>query len=161
MPSNVFLNYDDELVKRLYDAAVKKAGIMADDISRNIKKVRNDRFLPYLFRWLMVPADWISFKMVPFDFTVSRACNKCMQCIRLCPRKNISFRGKIRHGLRCEACCRCIYGCPQKAISWRLGNFAVLKNGYNIRERINKVKDIKVTSPLKGIYRTLKSYLNE
>lgn len=160
MPANILLKYEDEIVKRIYDAAVKRVEIMTKDISNNIMKVRNDRFLPYLFQWLLFLVERISIKTVPLDFTIGKECNKCMECIRICPRKNIIFKGKIKHGLKCEACYRCVYGCPQNAIKGRIYNIMILKDGYNIERIFETSKDIKIKTQLKGIYITMKSYFN-
>jgi ferredoxin len=162
MPANILIRYNDDIVKRIYDAAIKKTKIMATDILNNITNVRNDRFVPHLFRWLLFLIEWPSIKTVPLDFAVGKECNKCMKCVRLCPRKNIRLiKEKVKHGLKCEACYRCVYNCPQKAIKGRLYNAAIFKEGYNIKEKVNKCKAIQITKPLRGIYRTMESYFND
>ncbi len=161
MPANVLLRYDDELIKRLYDAAIQRTRWLADDISNHVRKIRNDRFLPYLFRWLFVPLEKIAFKLFPLDFTVTKECNQCLKCVRSCPRKNITLKGKIKHGLKCEVCYRCVYTCPRQAIKGRLYNLAIVKDGYNIHEKIETIQSMNAGQPLKGIYKTLESYFNE
>lgn len=160
MPANILLKYDDEIVKRIYDAAIKRVEIMTKDISNNIVKVRDDRFFPYLFRWLLYLTERIAIKTVPLDFTVGKECNQCMKCIRICPRKNIIIKKRIKHGLKCEACYRCVYSCPQKAIKGRLYNIAIHKEGYNIHKIFEKSMDVQIEIQLKGIYKTMKSYFN-
>lgn len=160
MPANVLLKYDDEIVKRIYDAAIKRVEIMTKDISDNIMKVRNDRFLPYLFQWLLFFIERVSIKTVPLDFTVGEECNKCMKCVQICPRRNIIIKAKVKRGLKCEACYRCVYSCPQKAIKGRLYNIVIFKEGYNIEKLFEKCKDIEIKTQLKGIYKTIESYFN-
>jgi ferredoxin len=160
MPANILLKYDDEIVKRIYDAAIKRVELMTKDISNNIMKVRNDRFFPYLFQWLLFFVERIAIQTVPLDFTVEKQCIKCMKCIRICPRKNIIIKGRIKHGLKCEACYRCVYSCPQKAIKGRLYNIAILKEGYNIEKIFGKSKDVEIKTQLKGVYKTMESYFN-
>ncbi|BCS82028.1 EFR1 family ferrodoxin [Anaerocellum diazotrophicum] len=160
MPANILLKYDDSIIKRLYDSAVERVKIMTKDILGNTVKVRNDHFIPYLFRWLLILLVRLAIKTVPLDFIVGKACNECMKCIRICPRKNIYFKRKIKHGLKCEACYRCVYGCPQRAIKGRLYNIAIHKEGYDIEGIFEKCKDIDTKKPLKGIYKTFESYFN-
>ena len=161
MPANIFIKHEDEILKKIFDAAISKIEIMAKDISNNIVKVRNDRFFPYLFQWPLIIIERISIKSIPIDFTVGKECNRCMRCIQVCPRKNIKFKGKIKHGLKCEGCYRCVYSCPQKAIKGRLNNIAIHKEGYNIEALLRKTKDIKTpTQPLKGKYKSIASYFD-
>lgn len=161
MPANILLKYDLNIIKRIYDAAVNRVMIMTSDISNNIIKIRHDRFLPYLFRWLLILIERPSIKSVPLDFYIGKGCNQCMKCVRMCPRQNIYLRtNKIKHGLNCEACYRCVYICPQKAIKGRLYSLAIHKEGYNIKEKIGKCKTVEIKYPLKGIYKTLESYFN-
>lgn len=159
MPANILLHYDIEMVKRIYDTAMKKVEIMTSDISNNIRKIRKDRFIPYLFRWLLVLIERVSIKTVPMDFHMGKECNRCMVCVKRCPRHNIRIKkDTMTFGLNCEACYRCVYSCPQRAIKGRLYNPAILKEGYNIKQKIHDCKMVEVKTPLKGIYKTMKSY---
>ena len=160
MPANILLKYDNEIVKRIYDSAIKKVQIMTSDILNNKIRIRKDRLLPYLFRWFLIFIAKIALITVPLDFMVNKECNKCMTCIRNCPRKNITYKKRIKFGLKCEACYRCVYSCPQKAIKGRLYNIAIIKEGYNIQEIFERTKDIKIKNKLKGIWKTMNSYFN-
>lgn len=161
MPANILLRYDDEIIKRLHMAAVKKVERMAHDITDGITKTRNDRFLPYLFRWFLIPLERLSIITVPLDFIVEKECSKCMKCISVCPRHNIVLKKAIKHGLNCEACYRCVYSCPSKAIKGHIYNFVICKDGYDIKKAVERVKNIKVIHPLRGIFKTLEPYFNQ
>ena len=52
------------------------------------------------------------------EFAVSDACIGCGQCVRLCPRQNITLEnGRARIGTNCAQCLGCLQFCPQEAIS--------------------------------------------
>jgi ferredoxin len=159
MPSNIGLRYDKELLKRIFDAEEKIVRRMTSDISNKIINIRNDRFLPYMFRWLLYLVDRIGLKTVPLDFYAGKECNQCLKCVQICPRHNISLMDKnIKFGLNCEACYRCVYSCPQKAIKGRLYSLAIFKEGYSIRQKINDCTNVEIKTPLKGIYKTMTTY---
>ena len=51
-------------------------------------------------------------------FAVSDACIACGQCVRLCPRQNITIEdGRAKIGDNCAQCLSCLQYCPQNAIS--------------------------------------------
>lgn len=158
MPANILLKYDDDVVKKLFVAAERKTAKMAFDLSNGVEKVRKDRFAPYLYRWLFFLMEWPWLPILGRDFYATKECNRCMLCVRSCPRKNITLRGKIRYGWNCEACYRCVYLCPKKAIRGRFYNFTILKGGYDIRKMYENTKAIDGNRELKGIYKTMRSY---
>jgi len=48
---------------------------------------------------------------------VDDACTRCMQCVSLCPARNLAESGgKIIHYNNCAMCYRCINMCPERAI---------------------------------------------
>ena len=51
-------------------------------------------------------------------FSVSDACIGCGQCVKLCPRGNITLEdGKAKIGANCAQCLGCLQYCPKSAIS--------------------------------------------
>ena len=51
-------------------------------------------------------------------FTVSSACIGCGQCVKLCPRGNITLQnGRAVIGKNCAQCLGCLQYCPQSAIA--------------------------------------------
>ena len=63
-------------------------------------------------------------------FTVSVDCIGCGQCVKLCPRGNISLLGKRAViGTNCVGCLGCLQYCPQSAIS--LGNITKKREHYH------------------------------
>lgn len=54
------------------------------------------------------------------SFWVTERCNNCGQCVRLCPRANISFAGdRLKWHGNCEMCLSCIQWCPREAIQYK------------------------------------------
>lgn len=159
MPANIFLKYSDDVVKKLFVAAERKTAKMAADLMNGVVKVRKDRIVPYLFRWIFFLMEKPFLPTMALDFHATKDCNRCGLCVNSCPRKNIRLGKRIRYGLNCEACYRCVYICPKKAIRGRLYHFTILKDGYNIRKMFERTKDLDGNGKLKGIYKTLKSYL--
>jgi flavodoxin/ferredoxin len=159
MPANIMIQYPDHVVRLLIEAAEKIAGQMAREIASGEACVRRDRFLPYLthgiLRLLVHPLMRTS---LPLDFHISRDCNNCQLCIRVCPRHNISLKKRIRHGFNCEACYRCVYACPKRAIRGRLFNWAILKDGYAPMTPLAGDENC-TAQPLTGIYKSLEKYL--
>ncbi len=50
----------------------------------------------------------------------SERCNNCGQCVRLCPRANISLvDGRLQWCGNCEMCLSCIQWCPREAIQYK------------------------------------------
>jgi ferredoxin len=163
MPPNIAVRYRDEVIKQLCDIAAVKCAKMAGEIADRIFRVRNDRFIPWLFFWLRW-TERISWKTLPLDFHVKRNCTLCGICVANCPKMNIRIQsGKIRFGLKCIACYRCVYRCPQRSIAGWLYNFAILKKGYDIRRIVNDkvIKGDFISGTTKGYYRTFLPYLNE
>lgn len=164
MPANIAVRYKDEVIKQLYDAAVKKVKVMVDDIYSSRVILRDDGIIPLFFRWSYLIFDRISLITVPLDFKVLNKCSSCGKCINQCPQRNIKLNNnKIKFGLNCLACYRCVYNCPQMAITGRLYKLAIFKDGYNIKSILEngKIDGNYITKDTKGYYKVLYKYLNE
>lgn len=162
MPSNIAFPYKDEVIKQLYEAAVRKTKVMVSDIRSGIIKVRN-RIFPLFFRWMYI-IEKIAWWTVPIDFKVLKSCNLCKICINKCPQNNIKVKnGKIKFGVNCLACYRCVYNCPKKAITGRLYKFAIIKDGYNIKPILanNEIEENYINRETKGYYKIFYKYLYE
>ena len=49
---------------------------------------------------------------------VSESCVACGQCVKLCPRENISIvGGRASIGTDCSGCMSCVEYCPENAIN--------------------------------------------
>jgi ferredoxin len=162
MPANIGIKYPDELIRQLYNAAIVHARSMVDDMARGVRKVREDGFFPVLLRGLVLIWEKLAWPQVAADFWARKTCDLCLKCVRSCPRDNIFVKDdRIRFRLRCLACYRCVYSCPVHAIAGRFFNFAILKDGYDIRKIINDegIKGNYVTDKTKGYYKVFYNYL--
>lgn len=163
MPPNIATPYNDRVSKQLYEAAVRKAAVMAREIGDGRKKLRNDRILPLLMRGLyrVEKSEW---KKVSRDFRVTVECDLCMKCVAECPQGNIANKdGSIVFGRDCLACYRCVYVCPTAAIRGKVYDFARIKGGYDIRRVIGD-RDIKgdyITDRTRGYYGIFRKYLKD
>lgn len=137
--SNWINRFDDEVIKQLYEATIKKISIMCRETKQGVRrKLKTSTML----RMKMVFLSFIISKIIwtaGKDMRVSEACSRCGRCINHCPAGNIYLkRGKIRFGNSCNCCMRCIYSCPKGAIHYRLLSFFPVKGGYNIKKILEK-----------------------
>ncbi len=66
----------------------------------------------------------------PSKFNVTSECNRCLKCIRVCPRNNIKMvQNKIKWGSKCEQCLACFHWCPKAAI--QIGKHTIGKKRYH------------------------------
>lgn len=94
----------------------KLASIIADDIYYVRRKDKAPRSNPInAFEASMMPK--LSGKKAA-KFKASDACTACGQCVRICPRGNITLKdGKPSFGSNCIGCLSCLQYCPTQAIS--------------------------------------------
>lgn len=132
MPANFLMAYQDALTAHLLRAAPKMAALVADEVlagvTRRTRPLPWDRALSALFLLEHVGSGYFGRGLYAGD-----ACNGCGLCARRCPRANIAMMGgKPAFGGRCVLCLKCVYNCPQKAIRAKFGQFAVLKEGFDL-----------------------------
>lgn len=139
MGSNFFLQYDDELVKSLYESAVKKTSHMVDEIlSDKIRMYSTSHILIYFTNITNDCEDKFFARLFGKSLKVTENCINCGKCIKNCPSKNIYVdNGKIKFKWNCYLCMRCIYDCPTNAITSVGCKSVILKDGYNIKKIIN------------------------
>jgi ferredoxin/flavodoxin len=161
MPANIFIKYDDRLVKQLYNKAVSKARVAAIEILAGRSRLqRNSVFLRTL-GWFSV-MEGVGARFFGKHLRASTACTLCNQCARDCPTGNISIvDGRVRFGWNCTLCMRCVYRCPVGAIAPRLFKFMVIKGGYDIQKIIAdpSVKGDFVSPATKGYFASFREYL--
>lgn len=94
----------------------KLASIIADDIYYVRRKDRAPRSNPInAFEASMMPK--LSGKRAA-KLRTSDACVACGQCVKLCPKGNISLEnGRVSFGRNCIGCLSCLQYCPTQAIS--------------------------------------------
>lgn len=161
MPANIFIGYDDRLVKQLYDKAVSKARVTVSEILASQSRLaRNSVFLRAI-SWAFSRSESLGARFFGRNLRASAACTLCEKCVRDCPMGNISIvDGQVRFGWNCTLCMRCIYRCPIDAISPRVAKFAVIEGGYDIHRVIadTDVKGDFVSPTTQGYFASFREY---
>ena len=96
--------------------ALKKLDRIAEVVQKKENVIENPSPLLKFF-WRNMYHSWKkNFRMSDSEF-VSKGCNSCGLCVRICPTQNISLtsNGPIWHH-NCETCFGCINVCPLKGI---------------------------------------------
>ena len=160
MPSNVFMKYDDELIKQLYNIAKKKSKIVVDEIISGKIRLQNNslplRAVTYFFSKMESQGASYFGK----SLRILRTCNLCNICVDNCPVKNISIKKeRIQFGDSCFFCMRCIYICPKRALTSRFFGMFILKEFYDFKGIINnpKIKGNYLTENTKGYFKRFNS----
>jgi ferredoxin len=164
MPANVLIHFNDEISKQMWNAAARKAAVMAEDLLAGRESVRKDGIFAAILRGNYAWAERFMLPLLALDYKVSGSCVKCMKCVENCLKCNIAFQnGRIRFRTHCAGCYRCVYGCPEKAIKGRLFGIMILKNGYDIQRiiRDDTLKGDAIHKHTKGVFKTLYKYLSE
>lgn len=120
MPGNCLVSSEEENKKRLAAAPLKVANI-ADVVERETHTYRS--------RAQLLPDDFVEstplygissrkHRIKLKHFEVTKDCNMCGVCVRVCPTCNIEIvDGQVViHGEACAACYACLHWCPQAAV---------------------------------------------
>jgi len=139
--SNWIVKFSDQAVRRLHEAALRKAALMAADLHEGRNRFLRSGFWNGVLRGLVSFLGTRTTWLIGKDLRVSSACTLCGLCARGCPRGNISERGgKIRFGLSCIVCMRCVYSCPSRAIGFKLFSFFAVPGGYDAGKALEDAK---------------------
>nr|WP_315024827.1 EFR1 family ferrodoxin [uncultured Aminipila sp.] len=138
MPSNFATPTPDELAIRLINILPLKVKSIISHILSNNHDMIEPEFQDRIFA-AAGRAEHVGAKVFGRFIHVSDSCNGCRQCIKNCPKENISLHnGKVKFGFKCIWCLKCIYDCPCRALSPGIVKSSVLKNGFDI----NRVKEM-------------------
>ncbi|MHA1343309.1 MAG: EFR1 family ferrodoxin [Promethearchaeota archaeon] len=162
MPANVFIKYNNEFVKQLYNTAIKKVKKMSEDILAKKKKLQKNNIFLSIFTFFFSRMESLGTKSLGKYFKVLDTCTLCKLCVNICPTDNIFEEDqKIKFGEKCTFCLRCVYSCPKNSISLRYFKFFILKDGYNIQNIINdpKIKGDFINSKTKGFFKHFYKYI--
>lgn len=168
MPCNLYIKYDDQLNKQLYQAAVKKVErIVTDTLSVQEQHLKINGVLSKLLRVLYYGEEHYGAQYFAKGLAASTNCTHCKKCVRDCPTNNISeAEDGISFGSNCIWCMRCIYACPNHAIKAKHLSGCVLDpytGGFNIDQLLNnpQIDGNYVTEKSKGYYKHFIKYFSE
>ena len=151
MPANFLMAYGDALTARLLRAAPAMAALAADEVlagvTRRTRPHAWDRLISGLCRIEHIGSRYFGRGLYAGD-----ACNGCGLCARRCPRANIRMEGgRPAFGGQCVICFRCVYGCPQKAIRAKYGQFAILKEGFDLDAAERRMAGAEALPPVEEV----------
>ncbi len=140
LTSNFLLDFDDELIKKLYEVTInRKVPAIVKDINAKKRRLPKRDFIRYVITAVgYYLFDKIGRKRYGKSLYANKDCTKCKLCERRCPTSNIDFKsGSFNSGSNCAWCMRCVYECPKNAIHSRGMDFVAFKTGYNYLRIVN------------------------
>jgi len=160
MPTNVLLQFKDNLNKQLYQFAQINMKNFAEDIMKRKVSLQRNNIILTLISKLFSFMETIGAKWLGKRMNVSESCIKCFKCARNCPTENIILADNtntntITFDSSCNLCMRCIYECPTNAIHFKYFRFFEIKQGYNIKPTISNpnIKGDYLSSNTKGFFK--------
>jgi ferredoxin len=134
MPGNYIRMYDSfskEKQAEMFDSERKRMKRIARIVKGGLVEPVEKSF--FLFNWIasgiIYPIKAPRFKRADRSFWVTKDCNSCGTCAKVCPVENIKLKDGIpvwRH--KCEQCMACLQWCPKKAI--QAGNGTLKRKRY-------------------------------
>ena len=116
MPPNMGYNRSKEAIKHLAVIADKLAARVARRLAERVIYREKDSSLLPLFS-LFARLEKHGARQMSPSWTVSEECIHCGKCVRDCPTRNISQKGRdFSFSDKCILCLRCLMNCPVKAI---------------------------------------------
>lgn len=159
--SNWSVRFEDEVVRQLYEATVRKTAFFCKEVlDGKVRRLNTGKKLRIKMGLVQLISTRI-LRLAGKNLAVNNSCSGCGTCACNCPTGNIiNKKGKIKFGFSCTNCMRCIYACPNGAIYYRHFQFITIKGGYNIRKildqpLISHVIDENTVPPF------FKKYINE
>ena len=165
MPANVVIQYDDELVKQLFNTAKRKISRIVKELIHKEANLQKNSLILRIISYLFNKAETLGAKYFGRYLYVTDSCDQCNLCISKCPTGNIyedSESRKIKFKKKCTFCLRCVYFCPNNSIKNKYMNIFIIKNGYNIKNVIDNpgVRGIYVTDATKGYFKHFYKYFS-
>ena len=162
MPANVFLKFNDNLNKQLYQLAQIRIKELAQDImKKKVSLQRNSTILTIISK-LFSFMETLGARWLGKNLNVSDSCINCFKCVKNCPTGNILLvnnddndEDTIKFDNSCNLCMRCIYECPTNAIHFKYFRFFEIKQGYNIKPIISNpnIKGNYLSRNTKGFFK--------
>ncbi len=133
MPYNIIFRHTDLQAQKMWNTAKLLVPIDVNDILKGNKNLPKQPFFGRFVSWLL-RIEHRAMRVNGKFFKVSNDCTKCMQCVKNCPTKNITYNketGKFQFSDNCAMCARCAFQCPQNAV--RIG----ILDGWRVNGKYN------------------------
>lgn len=164
MPCNFMVSYPKAFSLQMIDALGQKAALHAVEI---IEEKRSKLLISKVWHLVARTIHHLESNYGRQRFgqalhTTSQ-CTLCLTCLKHCPVQNITCEGSVLtfHD-KCLFCMRCIYGCPKQAIDAKRYHWAIIKEGYNLKEYLNAHDENRVfiTHQSRGFWKHFRGYFD-
>lgn len=155
MPSNFLAATPKELSARLFEVLPDRVCNIINDILAGVSHRTKPSLLNRALSCVgeLEKSRVFGGKAFGHHMKVNKSCTGCGLCRKGCPTGNISMKNNIPvFGHQCAICLKCIYSCPKKALRLGIGNFIVLKQGYNVKE-LEIGTSVKDPADIKKLYK--------
>jgi ferredoxin len=138
MGSNLFIEYDKELIKKLYEVNTEKVEQMARELLAGKKRlVKVNSVKQAFFDFIHHIEENVGGRTFGRHLHTNDRCIKCGKCVENCPAENIRITDDHVHfGKNCMWCMRCMAICPVDAIDPGFMKRAKAPTGFHTEEII-------------------------
>lgn len=141
MPYNMIFRHTDEMASKMLATAKERLPRAAKEIAEGETNLKH---IPFRAK-LASAVCKIERKGLRFNGRFYKVdtykCVGCLQCVRNCPVKNISYDGKtFRFGKECLGCACCAFNCPTDAIKSGILNFMKVNGKYDFNKDPSKAR---------------------
>lgn len=162
MPCNFMVSYPKAFNLQMLDVLERKAAFHAVElIEVKRSKLPISKIWHYIARTIHHLESHYGRQRFGIALNATSQCTLCFTCLKHCPVQNITCEGSVLtfHD-NCLFCMRCIYGCPKQAIDAKCYNWAIIKEGYNLKEYLNARDENRVfiTQYSKGFWKHFRHY---
>lgn len=125
-----FTNPPEVRAKRLAESYHQLMEISEVINNKRLRRIEGSDRIKYHLQGIITGAVAKYIYKTPARFKTTKACTKCMNCMRVCPCNNIKLGQQgVEWGNNCEYCLACFHWCPSSAIE--IGNNTAGKLRYH------------------------------
>ncbi len=139
MPANWITPTPEPLAIKLLEVLPGNVEKIVNDLSNGIRLKLKPNFIDRIMP-LVGKSEIRQAKNFGSKITLTQDCTGCGLCAKGCPSGNVKMLdSRPVFSDKCFFCTKCIYDCPKKALKTGIMKFALLKEGYSLKELEKKV----------------------